>query len=69
MMVSVVDILPEGLSLVYYFYNPDLKKYNIGVICMLKDIKYIETNRKYFENFKYYYTGFFIHDNPKMSYK
>jgi len=44
MMVSVVDILPEGLSQVYYFYNPDLKKHNIGVICMLKDIKFIDNN-------------------------
>lgn len=42
MTVSVVDILPEGISLVYYFYEPDLKKYNIGVISMLKDIEFIK---------------------------
>ena len=46
-----------------------MKKYNIGVISMLKDIEYIKKNNRYFENFKYYYTGFFIYDNPKMSYK
>ena len=28
--VGVVDILPEVLSSVYFFYDPDYKKYSIG---------------------------------------
>ncbi len=42
MFVSVVDILPGCMSLVYNFYHPSLRKYSIGTIGSLKDIKYIE---------------------------
>ncbi|KAL4433360.1 hypothetical protein ABPG74_017464 [Tetrahymena malaccensis] len=67
--VSVVDILPEGLSNVYYFYEPDLKKYSLGVIGNLRDIEYIKEYNFYFPNFRYYYLGYYIHNNSKMSYK
>lgn len=67
--VSVVDILPEGLSSVYYFYEPNLKKYSLGVVGNLKDIAYIREMNAHFPQFRYYYLGFYIHNNSKMSYK
>ena len=32
MAVGVVDILPEGLSLVHFFYDPSYKKLRPGFI-------------------------------------
>lgn len=42
MFVSVVDILPSSISLVYNFYHPTLRRYSIGTVGVLKDIKYME---------------------------
>lgn len=42
MFVSVVDILPKSMSLVYNFYHPDLTRYSIGFINAIKDMKYME---------------------------
>lgn len=67
--VSVVDILPEGLSSVYYFYEPTLKKFSLGVVGNLKDIAYIREMNVHFPQFRHYYLGFYIHNNSKMSYK
>ena len=36
--VGVVDILPSGLSSVYYFYDPSFKKYRLGVFSSLIEI-------------------------------
>lgn len=33
--IGVVDIVPDGLSSVYYFYEPSLKDYRLGVFSSL----------------------------------
>ena len=33
--VGVVDIVPDGLSSVYFFYDPSLKDYRLGVFSSL----------------------------------
>lgn len=68
-MVSVVDILPGCMSLVYNFYHPSLRKLSIGTVGILKDILYIELMQKYFPDFKYYYQGYYIGSCSKMEYK
>lgn len=40
--VSIVDLLPDSYSLVYYFYEPKYKKYSLGVIGAMRDISYIK---------------------------
>ena len=42
MPVAVVDILPEGLSLVHFFYDPELKKLTLGYVGSIKLIEYIK---------------------------
>lgn len=39
--VGVVDVLPESLSSVYFFYDPKYRKYSLGVYGALKEIEYI----------------------------
>ena len=33
--VGVIDIVPSGLSSVYFFYDPEYKNYRLGVISSL----------------------------------
>lgn len=67
--VGVIDIVPEGMSSVYFFYDPDYKKYSLGVLGSIKEIQWIQEMQKSFPEFKYYYLGFYIQSSKKMVYK
>ncbi len=67
--VSVVDILPNGLSSVYFFYDPKMKKLGLGVVGALKDIKLVQEKNALFSNFQYVYMGYYIVNINKMNYK
>jgi len=70
--VGVVDILPNCLSSVYSFYDPDLsKKMNLGKFTALREIEWVKRASliKGRESLKYYYLGFYIHSCQKMRYK
>ena len=40
--IGVVDILPQSLSTVYFFYDPDYKKFSLGVVSAVYEINYIK---------------------------
>ncbi|CAD8102201.1 unnamed protein product [Paramecium primaurelia] len=67
--VGVVDLLPQSLSSVYFFYDPAYKKYSLGVYGVLQEIEYIKQHQKENPQLKYYYMGFYIMDSKKMAYK
>lgn len=67
--VGVIDILDQGLSTVYCFYDPSLKRLNFGVVSALYEIEWIKEKMLHFPDFRKYYLGFWIHDCEKMSYK
>jgi arginyl-tRNA---protein transferase len=67
--VGVVDITQYTLSSVYFFYDPEYKNLSLGVVGGIKEIEYVKEMNKYFPEFKYYYLGYYIHDNKKMLYK
>ena len=62
--VAVADALPDGLSAVYTFYDPDLTQRGLGVYAVLWEIA--ETARR---GLDYLYLGYWIAESPKMSYK
>jgi len=62
--VAVADVLPDGLSAVYTFYDPDLPQRGLGVHAVLWEIA--ETVRR---GLDYLYLGYWIAESPKMSYK
>jgi len=67
--VGVIDVLPECISSVYFFYDPDYKDVSFGILGSLKEIEYIKEMKKYFPNLKYYYLGYYLQNSKKMVYK
>ncbi|RDW90334.1 arginyltransferase [Aspergillus mulundensis] len=62
--VAVLDLMPNGVSSVYIFYDPDYEHWEIGKLSAMREIALaIE------EGYKYYYMGYYIHSCQKMRYK
>jgi leucyl-tRNA---protein transferase len=63
-MVSIVDLLEDGLSSVYTFYDPDDSKSSLGTYGILWQI-----NECIQSGLGFLYLGYWIEQSPKMSYK
>ncbi|KAF9382875.1 Arginyl-tRNA--protein transferase 1 [Podila verticillata] len=69
--VSVIDILPECVSAVYFYYDPDYSILSLGKYSAQREIALVQTlnTKPGFEDLKFYYMGFYIFTCQKMTYK
>ncbi|MDR1932315.1 MAG: arginyltransferase [Spirochaetales bacterium] len=59
-----LDVLPGGLSSVYFAFEPEFARRSLGVFSVIKEIELAKTM-----GLDYYYLGFYVANSPKMEYK
>lgn len=62
--VSVIDVLPTGVSAVYNYWDPDLRELSLGTYTALFEIDLARRNE-----LPYYYLGFLVPGAKTMNYK
>jgi arginyl-tRNA--protein-N-Asp/Glu arginylyltransferase len=62
--VALTDVLPDGLSMVYSFFDPDLARRGLGNLLILDHIRQVRL-----AGLAYVYLGYWVEDSPKMAYK
>ncbi|KAH9810198.1 arginine-tRNA-protein transferase [Melampsora americana] len=73
--LSIFDLLPEGISSVYFLWDPKLSSLSLGKLSVLKEISWIQEDWIRLEDdldlstFEYYFLGYYIHSCTKMKYK
>ncbi|MEQ9693517.1 arginyltransferase [Shimia sp. SDUM112013] len=62
--VSLTDVLEDGLSMVYSFYDPTLPRQSLGTYLILDHIAVAQE-----AGLPYVYLGYWVPGSPKMGYK
>jgi arginine-tRNA-protein transferase len=62
--VDLIDILDDGISSIYFYYDPDFAHLSLGKFSLYNQIKYAQHTGK-----KWIYLGYYVKDCPSLSYK
>lgn len=62
--VDLIDILEDGVSSIYFYYDPDYEQYSLGKLSLYNQIMFANKSQK-----KWIYLGYYVKDCPSLSYK
>ncbi len=62
--VGIVDVVDDGISTVYFYWEPELRDLSLGVYSALWEIDLCRRWKK-----QYYYLGYLVRGSKTMSYK
>lgn len=62
--VTLTDLLSDGLSMVYSFFDPDMEKRSLGVFAILDHVVQASC-----VSLPYVYLGYWVKGSPRMDYK
>ncbi len=62
--VDLIDILEDGISSIYFYYDPDYADLSLGKYSLYKQIQFAQSTNK-----KWIYLGYYVKDCPSLSYK
>lgn len=62
--VDLIDILEDGISSIYFYYDPEYVKYGLGKLSLLFQIKFAASKNK-----EWIYLGYYVKDCSSLSYK
>jgi len=62
--MGVLDLLPHGVSAVYFMYHQDFEHWSFGKLSALREASFAREN-----GYQFYYMGYYIHSCGKMRYK
>jgi arginine-tRNA-protein transferase len=62
--LALTDVMPDGLSMVYSFFDPLQSRRGLGNLLILDHIRQVQM-----AGLNYVYLGYWVKDSPKMAYK
>ena len=62
--VDLIDILEDGISSIYFYYDPEFSHFSLGKLSLYNQIKYAQNSHK-----KWIYLGYYVKDCPSLAYK
>ena len=62
--VDLIDILEDGISSIYFYYDPDYSHLSLGKLSLYNQIKFALKSKK-----RWIYLGYYVEDCPSLSYK
>ena len=62
--VDLIDVLPNGISSIYFYYDPDYAKYSLGKLSLYHQLLFAKNANK-----SWIYLGYYVEDCPSLSYK
>jgi len=62
--VDLIDVLPNGISSIYFYYDPSFEKYSLGTYSMLEQIKLAKEN-----DLSWIYMGYYVKSCQSLEYK
>lgn len=62
--VDLIDVLEDGISSIYFYYDPDYSHLSLGKLSLYHQIEFANESSK-----KWIYLGYYVEGCPSLSYK